>query len=526
MSAHKKFSLGSGDTGGFEFRYYLEVIRRRKALVMLTALGIFLCTVVVAHGLPNVYRSQTVILVDAQQVPSTYVTSTVSTSIQDRLVTIQQQVLSPTHLKMLIDKLGLYPELRGKVSDDSLVQRMIGSTKVDVPVNQNGARLSSFSISFESENPAEASQVANALAATFIEENLKAREEQFEGTADFLDGELQDTKKSLDAKEQQLDAIKSTYVMDLPESQQFHMEALNNLRMQMTASQDRVNRAQQDKMVIQSMMSSSAPTMDMDGEGAGAMSGSQVAIEKAQAHLADLQSRYGPSFPDVRKAQADLDRLKKAAAQEAKQAPAAIVDTTPGAGTKNPVLEAQLVKLNQEIEDQTKQQADTQQQINFHVSKLARVPIFQQQMAGLMRDDDALRAHYQDLLDKKLAAQMASQLEARQKGERFVVLDPAPVPAQPYGPNRPLINLAGLLGGLLGGLALAVMVDRSDESVRNESQAVQLLGMPVLVGIPQMYTAAELRARRMLFIGAAALTAVCSTVLGFVISHIAGKIGL
>jgi succinoglycan biosynthesis transport protein ExoP len=303
---------------------------------------------------------------------------------------------------------------------------------------------------------------------------------------------------------------------------------LNNLRSQIQACQDRVRRAQQDKMMLQSMMSTNAPTVDLDAGGGTRSSPLQSQIQKLESHLAELRVRYGPNFPDVRKTQADLDRLKtKAAAEEAQApAPALVEPVLPTAGKRNPVIEAQLEKLNEEIDAQTKLQGPLQQQIDFHVSKLERVPIFEQQIAGLMRDYDSLRAHYQNLLDKKLSAQMASELEARQKGERFIILDPAPVPDQPFGPNRTLISLAGLVVGLFGGIGLAVAIEMMDQSVRTEHEAAHLLGVPVLATIPQMYTAAELRSRRIVFALAALLTASLASGLGVLISVVTRKIGI
>lgn len=519
-------SPGHADLGSIDFRRYLEVARRRLAWIILPALAIFFCTVVVARRLPDVFRSETVILVDAQQVPAAYVTPTVSSTIQDRLNTIQQQVMSPTRLKRMINKLGLYANLRGRVSDEALVRKVQKATLIDV-VNPGGGRLSSFKLGFESGNAIEASKVANELASTFIEENLRARQEQFVGTAEFLDNELQDAKKELEAKEHQIEAIKSSSVLDLPESKQFHIEALNNLKMQLTASQDRVNRAEQDKVMLESMMNTSAPTVDLDAGGGGAnVSPLQGQIQKAEAHLSELQVRYGPSFPDVQKAQADLDRLKKKAAEEEAHLPAQAQPETQLKGKKNPVLEGQIQKLNQDIEEQTKLQASLQQQVDFHVSKLEREPVFEQQIAGLTRDYDSLRAHYQNLLDKKLAAQMASELEATQKGERFVVLDPAPVPEHPYGPDRLLISVAGLIGGLLGGIGLVLVIEINDPSVRSESEAAQLLGARVLASMPQIRTAAQMRSQIMLFAGAGILTVAGSAGLGLVISKLAERIGL
>jgi len=515
---------GSLDDGGFqEFRHYLDIIRRRKAVVILVTIGFFCCAAVIARRLPDVFRSQTVILVDAQQVPSTYVQSTVSTSLQDRLSTIQQQVMSPTRLKNMIEKNGLFPDLRGKVSEDVLIQKIQKSTSVDV-----GGHFSSFKIAYQGDNPKEVSEIANELADTFITENTEARQAQFSSTAEFLDNELQETKGQLEAKEKQLQAIKSTNVMDLPESKQFHLEALNNLRTQLAASEDRVRLAKQDKIMLESMMNTNAPTVEVDGGGGTIATHSSSQIEKLESHLAELRAQYGPNFPDVRKAQADLDRLKKKEASKKTQTLATVSDEpiVPTGNRRNPIIEAQIQKLDQEITDQTNLQGPLQQQIDFHVSKLERVPIFEQQIAGLMRDYDSLRSHYQSLLDKKLSAQMASELETRQKGERFVILDRAPIPDRPSGPNRTLIGFGGLMLGLLGGVGLAIALEMMDLSVRSEHEATELLGIPVLAGIPQMYTAVELRSRRIRFALALILTTSFSSGLGVLISIVTRKIGL
>lgn len=524
MTATQPAVPASPHGGGFEeFRHYLNIVRRRKSVVFLTTIGCFCCAAVIARRLPDIYRSETVILVDAQQVPSSYVQSTVSTSLQDRLATIQQQVMSPTRLKKMIEKNGLFPELRGKNREDLLIEKIQKSTSVDV-----AAHYSSFKIVYQGDSPKEVSEIANELADTFITENTQARQAQFSGTAEFLDNELQETKAQLEAKEQQLQSIKSTNVNDLPESKQFHLEALNNLRTQLAASEDRVRQAKQSKIMLESMMNTNAPTVEVDGRAASTSSPSQSQIEKLESHLAELRAQYGPNFPDVRKAQADLDRLKKKDAAKKVQAPAPFSDEpiVPTGNRRNPVLEAQIQKLDQEIQDQTNLQGPLQQQIDFHVSKLARVPIFEQQIAGLMRDYDSLRSHYQNLLDKKLSAQMASELESRQKGERFVILDGAPIPDRPFGPNRALIAFAALLLGLVGGVGLAIAIEMMDISVRSEHEASELLGIPVLAGIPQMYTAVELRSRRIRFALALVLTASLSCGLGLLISIVRQKIGL
>jgi succinoglycan biosynthesis transport protein ExoP len=501
---------------------YLEIVQRRKWWIILAAIGVFICTLVVVWRLPNLYRSETVILVDPQKVPENYVASTSSTNIADRLSTLQQEVLSPTRLKKVVDQMGLFPELRGKVSDQDLVRMMQKSTVVEL-VNQGGRQLSAFRIAFQGRDPAVTAQVANEIATLFINENLKVTEEHTVGTADFLNHELEKTKEQLDQKDAQLQSVKSKYIMDLPDSKQYHLEALSTLRAQLQAIQEKIRRDQQEKVYLQTLTASSAPTVDLDND-AGAASPFESQIQRMEAHLSELRSRYGPAYPDVRKAQAELNDLKARAAREELNAPPKPQATELSKRTiKNPVVESQMQKLNDEIAEQSKQIPALQEQINFHVSKLEGIPIFEQRIAASMRDYDTLRAHYTGLLDKKLSADMANALESRQKGERFVILDPAQVPDHPFAPNRGLLSLAGLFGGIFGGIGLAVLRELSDESVRSEKEAAKILRTRVLAGIPPMFSSQQVNKVRLRVVGALVGVTICSVALGFVISMVGGR---
>lgn len=88
----------------------VEIARRRKWWIVLSVIALFVGTAVFAHRLPNIYRAETVILVDSQQVPDKYVAVITTGDIAGRLSTLQEQVLSPTRLKTLIESEGLYPD--------------------------------------------------------------------------------------------------------------------------------------------------------------------------------------------------------------------------------------------------------------------------------------------------------------------------------------------------------------------------------------------------------------------------------
>ncbi len=516
-------SSASNETSfSLQIREYLSLVRRRRLWIILCSLGVFLCVAVIAIRMPNQYRAETTILVNPQKVNEGIVPSSVTGSVADRLSTIRQEIISPTQLEQLVGELNMYPDLQGKVSTQALIRRMQSSTTIDVQEG-GGQRLSTFRIAFTDLDPGQAARVANRIASLFIERNLKARQQQFNGTSEFIETELQETKHQLEEKEHVLQDIKSRYIMDLPESKQYHLEAMNGLRDQLRTSQERVDRDRQTKVYMQSMAGISVPTIDLDQQTPSSntsRSPYQTQLQKLEMQLKDLQVRYGPNYPDVRKLRNQVNQLKvKGEAEKIQTAVPETQESLPQRKIHNPVVEAEVNKLDQDIEDQTKVQADLQNQIQYHVGKLQQVPVFEQQIAGLMRDYDSLRNHYNQLQEKKLSAQMAGELESHDAGERFEVIDKAVPPEGPSSPKRGLLMVGGLFMGLLCGLGAAFLVEISDESVRHEREAAQIFGKPVLAGIPKIVSDHERMLHRWHVTGLAAGTATVAVFLGAFLSR-------
>jgi succinoglycan biosynthesis transport protein ExoP len=464
-------------------REYLDLARRRKLWIILLTLGVWTCIAVVAMRLPNVYRAETVILVDPQKVPDSVVPTNVSDTMADRLATIRQEVMSPTQLGLLIKEMNLYPKLRAKVSEQELVSRMQKSTSIGV-VDSGGQRLSALRISFTDTDRSQVALAANRIASLFIERNLQARQKHFNGVSQVLETELQETKHQLEEKEHLLEDVRSRYTVELPESKQSHIEAMNVLRDQLRNSQDQVKRDRQSKVDIQSMAGRSTQTIDRHQQATASKSPYQAQLQKLDRQLKDMQARYGPNYPDVRKLRNEINQLKAKAESEKTGTSAADPQlSAPTHQARNPVVEAQVTKLDQDIEGQTKMQAKLEKQIQYHVGKLQQVPVFEQQIAGLMGDCDSLRNHYNQLQAKKL--------DAVQAGERFEVLDSAVPPDEPAGPKRGIMIVGGFFFGLMCGIGVAFLVEVSDKSVRHEREAAQIFGKPVLAGIPKITSAKE-----------------------------------
>jgi capsular exopolysaccharide synthesis family protein len=122
-------------------------------------------------------------------------------------------------------------------------------------------------------------------------------------------------------------------------------------------------------------------------------------------------------------------------------------------------------------------------------SRVEHMPAREQELTILVRDYDNSQKNYQSLLDKKLNARVAQNLEKRQKGEQFRIIDPANLPEKPEKPNRLLIMLMGLVFGCGLGMGGAVALEHLKPSFRRPEEVELVLGLPVLASIPDFQTA-------------------------------------
>ena len=497
--------VGLGGLEYYRFSDYLRLLKRRKWTLASVSLAVALAVAVVVYLLPNVYQASTIILVDPGKVPQSFVKSTATLSASERLSILQQQILSNTKLLQIIDEMGLYTNLKAKETPEEIVDTMRKDIIV-APIMLGGDQrmLLAFEISYSAPDANTAAKVSNRLASMFIAENMRAREQEVMGTADFFDRELDKAKKDLDAKSETLQKLRSRYVADLPESQSAHVQALTSLQLELRSEMDGMSRAQQQKVYLEALLNQSAPVVNLDDSAAGSgdVADLQMQLARMQQERDQLAARYGPQYPDILKREKEIQDLQQ---QIAKKQKAAGPKSQPTAGERNPVVESQIAALGQEMQLHEKRQKDIKDQIAYHESKLELAPEIQQQIAAAEQDYENAQDNYKRLQDHKFAADVSSDVETRQKGERFEILDPAQPPDHPYKPQRLLVDAIGLVGGILLALGLVLGLELLDGTVKTSREFNEKLGVPVLGEIPWTTTlkgSRNVRVRMML--GAAA----------------------
>jgi polysaccharide chain length determinant protein (PEP-CTERM system associated) len=480
---------------------YLAMLRRRWMLIVVLALAGGPLAYGVSRFLPDRYKSQTLVLVERPSVPERIVQSLDTEDLSQRLSSMQQQILSRSRLEPIITQFGLYSSDVNKIPMEDLVGRLQKAIEVNpiLPMAETQSRqLPGFYVNVTMGNPRTAQQVCTAVTSMFIEENLRQRQEHSANTTDFLVSQLAEAKTNLDEQDAKLAAFKSHYLGSLPDQEKMNLDLLGNQSSQLEAATQALARAQQDKFLAESMLTQQVAAWQATQTGRSPETLEQQ-LSAMQTQLASLQSRYTDDYPDVIKTKNDIAALKKQIALNANQKAA-----TDGSNTQKNALEppqiaqlrAQVHNLDQVIAEKAKEQERIKQQIKLYQDRVQSSPAVEQQFKELTRGYQTALDSYNDLQKKRNEAEMYADLQRKQQGEQFRVLDPANLPDKPSFPNRPLFAAGGLGGGLALGLGIAFLLEMKDSSLKTERDVEFALRLPVLAMIPEIEPAPAENAMR------------------------------
>jgi uncharacterized protein involved in exopolysaccharide biosynthesis len=480
------------------------------ALVWVVTTG---AAVVVVMRLPAIFRAETIIMIQTQRIPEKFVASTVNTGLQDRLAALSQQILSYNRLLAIIQKYDLYHNERQTRPQEDIIEMMRADIGTEVVENwmskasRGDSHPSAFRVSYLGVNPTVVALVANELGNAFIDENLSTREGQAQGTTRFLVTQLDEAKRRLEEQEAKLSEFKQKYNGELPQQENALLATNSQLQIRLQGINDSIQRTEQNKQLLEASLASAQTSAESLIEisnqlnkpnNSSTLPGSQPpkTSVQLQRQLDELRQKYKDTWPEmreligliplVRKEEEEKERQLQAEAQKPNgtgpvqkpgtSKPGQFDASEPTIGinatARSPQLREALLHEREREEALTAQLDVTVAQIESlnnerkqvlsgvaqNAQRMAKLPMREQQLLEINRDYEISKANYQSLLDKELAAQMATQMELAAQSERFVTIDTARTPDRPVKPDRPLLCGLSAFGALL--LALVVSVGR------------------------------------------------------------------
>ncbi len=478
----------------------LEIIIRRRWIVILPLCLILTLGFFYTLTSNQTYMASTTILIQPQKVPSDYVQSIITTDIAQRINTISQQILSRTNLEMIIKEFGLFQD---DASGNMFQEDKIRSMRERVVVTQNSSRrqgTEAFSVSFTGSNPEMVMKIANKLATFFMDENLKARETQAIGTSEFLESELQKIKHKLEAREKELSIYRATYMGGLPDELETNLRTLDRLQLQHTDALNAIRDTQNAAALLKSQISrlkeleqTGTATLQPDGTVVGtlALSITEQQYEMGQRQLDELLLKYTNKHPEVIKLTKSVAKLKKKVEEEKQEKNSGTPDSggTRVAAVNNNVLsqhEFNLRQLENETNNIKTSVVQIKKSMQVYQKRVEDTPKREQELQSIQRDYNNIRESYNSLLARRLEAELAVNMEKKQKGEQFRIIDYARLPQKPISPDVKKLFMFSIAIGLGIGGGIIFLLEFLNPVIRSENQIETQIGLPILASIPPL----------------------------------------
>lgn len=500
---------------------FVRIVWTRKWWILIPTVVIAVGTFVYSYRLPDRYRAETTILVVPQRVPQDLVRSTVNAMVEDRVQMISQQILSRSRLERIVQEFNLYEQERKSLIMEDIIERMrTRDVSINVLANprRNASDATSFRIGFESSQARTAVQVAERLANLFVQENLEDRELMADSTNQFLQAQLEDARRRLVEHEKKLEEFRQRNAGRLPSQMQSNLQMIQGSQTQLQALAENSNRDRDRLMAIQQMIAEApvatpaAPRSSGDAAVDAQLTPAQQ-LELARTSLRNLELRLKPEHPDITRTKRVIAELEAKVAAEPAPAPGAPAAVPPGTLTLAPgrlaELRLQAEEIRRRLDSYRLEQARIERVMSSYTGRLEAAPGLESELSELMRDYATLQEAYTTLLKKSEESKIAVNLERRQIGQQFRIIDSPRLPERPVSPDRNRINLMGLLAGLGLGVGLVALLEYRDTTVKTDDDVVLSLQLPVVAVIPAMVTRSEARKqRRTIFFALSASAAV------------------
>ena len=520
-----------------------EAIRRRLPMSLAVAAVLILSSLTLAVTLPSLFKSKAVILIEAQEMPQDLVRSLVTSFADERIQIISQRVLTNSNLSSIIEKYDLYADDRKREPMEKVLEDMrkdvavtpISAEVADPKLGRSMQATIAFELSYESKSPAMAQRVANEIVSLFLSENLRQRAETSKESLTFLTGEAEKYRTLVTELEGKLATFKKGNIDQLPEMIAMNLDMINRTEADQRSLETQVRSLEQQRVYLESELAQQQPTNGLFSQTGERILGPSDRVKILESEFTPLSARYGPNHPDVVAKRKEIESLRAEVGSEGSASELILklkgarselailrekysVDHPDVKRTSREVtaLEAQVasrnvaqipepivsrpdnpayIQLQARLQGTISELQGLRSQLSGTLAKrgdlerrMASAPEVERQYRALTRDYEGAQAKYQEVTAKRQEAELASNLETEQKGERFSLIEPPVVPEKPAKPNRLAIGIIGTILSLALAAAIGGVLEALDDRVHGRSGILRTLGVPPLAVIPCIET--------------------------------------
>jgi polysaccharide biosynthesis transport protein len=486
------------------YEYWNMALRRKWTIIGAIALSLAASALFCILS-TKMYRSETLILAEDQKIPGNYVQGIFEGKFEQRFIVIQKQIMSRALLLDVVKALNLYPDAVAQYGVDAGIGKLRSELKVDMVTKVPGANfvrtgIEAFTISFSHEDPGTAMNVTSAIASKFLAASIAAREELAQSTTEFLDYEVVIAKNELERKEDEISQFKSKYMGELPQQIEVNLRALDRLQSDLNTVNENMQRLSDRLALVEKgiheyqRFGSTNSALVVGTAGPDPLFRQ---LKELRERLVKLKAEFWDGYPDVVMTKEGIRQIEEELV--GLYGPDAI---KPGE-YPDPYLQdlrKQQSELKSELGLLKQRQRKLQEDKKTHERRVENAPSVEQELLILLRDYDNMKNNYRSLLDKRLNAMVAENLEKRQKGGQFRIIDPPNFPRVPERPNQPRIMVFGLLFGCALGVGMAVLQEQLNPRFRRPEDIERALVPQLLAVIPDFTIAyAQLSRLRFLF---------------------------
>lgn len=459
---------------------YIHAVWRRRWLSVAVAWAVCLVGWTVIAFMPSRYESQARVYVDADGLLTPLLRGlTVDVDPAQQVDVLQRTLLSRSNLEQIIRMADLEGRIKTAADKDAMIVKLLESIVIR-PQTRN-----LFAISYQDTSPTTARNVVQSLLTIFAESSTGNARNELDNAQRFLNDQIAVYETQLRAAEQRRAEFREKHIDILSgAASSANLEAARSKLEQMRAELQDVT-ARRD--ALEKELAGLPPYLTVDAANAvvinngGDPASPQQRLALAQRQLADLRSRYTEQWPEIVALKSEIADLTKQAATEP-----ATGDTVAGGGHRSQIANNVYEQVKIRLVETTSQEASLQRRVADAEADLKRLeeiahssPGVEAQAQDLDRDYNILKKNHEELLARRESTNMAEAADTKADKIQFRVIDAPQVPTIAVAPKRPLLFSAVLAGGLLGGLALPILLMQIDRSYPN-LQRLRDLGLPVL----------------------------------------------